>query len=737
MSQEIEMIETGAENNNEKRFTFGVEGMTCASCVRIVERSLKKMDGVHFVSVNLGTEKAYVITDESVTFNDIESKIKSVGYKALEQVPDEEKIKKDFARAFKRMVIALVVMIPMTVLMVLHMAGFHFSWFVILEAVTAAFVLFVPGRGVIKSAYIAAVHFHANMDTMVAVAAFAAWVTSVLNLAGMDISSFGSISIMLVALHLTGRYIESKLKYNASGEIRSLLAMTPKHASVLQNEKIVKIPIESVNIDDLVVVRSGERIPLDGFVTEGSGYIDESMITGEPARVFREEGSELTGGTVLERGAITFRVTRIGDDTFLARMIKLVEDAQSSKVPIQAFADRVTNYFVPGVFTIAIVSALVWGFNYESLSPYLAWLSQHLPWIKADSGALSTSIFVFIAVLVIACPCALGLATPMALIAGSGLAAKQGLLIKNGESIQSAETVSVIFLDKTGTLTLGRPEVTETSLDDEAMAIALTLENVSIHPIAEAVQRFCLDKGIFPLRNITDIKEVAGEGVFASFNGEKYTLGRPLDTSVYSKMMAEGKTVVELRKGNFIAGYIAVSDPVKPDAVEAVAKIKNMGIKPVMLTGDSKATAEAVAALIGIDEFIAGVRPQEKLYVLQERQKLGERVCMVGDGINDAAALKAADIGIALGTGTDLSIESADIIITGGKLVSVPAAMKVSKITFSKIRQNLFWAFFYNIAALPAAVAGIMHPAIAEVCMIFSSMNVIINSASIRNKKIF
>ena len=731
------MSNTDKENKNEKRFTFGVEGMTCASCVRIVERSLKKMEGVHFVSVNLGTEKAYVITDENVSFHDIEKKVGSAGYKALEEVPDEDKIKKDFALAFKRMVIALSVMVPMSILMILHMAGFHLPHFVLLEALAAAFVLFVPGRGIIKSAYIAAVHFHANMDTMVSAGAFAAWVTALLNFAGMDISSFGTISLMLVALHLTGRYIESRLKHNASGEIRSLLSMTPKDASVMKDEKIIKVPIEGISIDDMVVVRTGERIPLDGIVTEGSGYIDESMITGEPVRVFREKDSEVTGGTVLEKGSLTFRVTRTGDDTFLARMIKLVEDAQSSKVPIQAFADRVTNYFVPAVFLIAFISALSWGLNYENMNPYLTWLSQYLPWVKADAGALSTSIFIFIAVLVIACPCALGLATPMALIAGSGLAAKQGLLIKNGEAIQSAETVDVIFLDKTGTLTHGRPEVTETGLDKDAMSIAMALENVSIHPIAEAVLRYCQVNGIVPVHGMEDVQETAGEGISGLYNGEKYILGRPLDASLYSEMMSQGKTVVELRKGDSVKGYIAVSDPVKDDASEAVVMIKALGIKPVMLTGDSRATAEAVAALVGIDEFIAGVRPQEKLYALQERQKLGEKVCMVGDGINDAAALKAADIGIALGTGTDLSIESADIIITGGKLTSVPAESKISRITFSKIRQNLFWAFFYNLAALPAAVAGIMHPAIAELCMILSSINVILNSAGIRNKKVF
>jgi Cu+-exporting ATPase len=722
--------------NNEKRFTFGIEGMTCASCVRIVERSLKKMDGVHFVSINLGTEKGYVITGPDISFEDIKKRIDSTGYKGLQNVPDAEKVEKDFKAAKWRMIVSLIFMIPLTVGMIFHMSGFHLPWFIAVEFAAGAVVLFWPGRFIFKGAYIAAVHAHANMDTLVATGALASWITSFLFLVGIDISSFGSLSVMLVSIHLTGRYIESRLKYSASGEIRALLAMRPKEASILMNGEIVKAPAESIPVGAFLVVRSGESIALDGIITEGNGYIDESMITGEAERVFRKSGEEVTGGTILEQGSLKVEVLRAGDDTFMARMIKLVEDAQSSSVPIQAFADRVTGVFVPVIFLIAIIAGLIWGLNYDVMRGILVYLSQYIPWVNPDAGALSTGVFIFIAVLVIACPCALGLATPMALIAGSGLAARNGLLIKNGEAIQKAGEIKTIFFDKTGTITEGKPAVAGTSLDEKTLGIVLALENVSIHPIAESVKKYCFEKNITADDGVTDIEERAGTGVFGLLNGEMVSVESPENPELYSSLMDAGETVFEFKKAGVLQGYISVSDPVKSDSAAAVSLIKSLGIVPVMLTGDSERTALAVAAKIGIDRVISRVRPEQKLFAVQDEQKKGNMVCMVGDGINDAAALKAADIGIALGTGTDLSIESADIIITGGRLSSVPAAINISKITFKKIRQNLFWAFFYNIVAIPAAFIGVLHPAIAELCMILSSINVILNSISIKNIKI-
>lgn len=718
--------------NNENRFTFGVEGMTCASCVRIVERSLKKMEGVHFVSINLGTEKGYVITDSNITFDDIKERVDSTGYRALPDVPDAEKVEKDFRRAKGRMLLSLAVFLPVTLLMSLHMSGFHMPWFVPFEFIAGAFVILGPGRGVFKGAYIAASHAHANMDTLVATGAVASWITAPLHMSGMDISSFSSLSVMLVSLHLTGRYIESRLKFRASGEIRALLAMRPRTAFLITESGTVEVPAENVPAGSMLAVRSGERIPLDGIIADGEGFIDESMITGEPQRVHRKAGEEVTGGTVLESGHIRLEVTHTGEDTFLARMIKLVEDAQSSSVPIQGFADRVTGIFVPAIFILALVSGGAWMIFYDSLRPYLQELSHYLPWVNAGAGGLSTGVFVFIAVLVIACPCAMGLATPMALIAGSGLAAKNGLLIKNGEAMQKAGSIDVIFLDKTGTITSGTPEVVFTNLDDSALSKALALEAVSIHPVAEAVKKYCELRGIRPELPVTGISEKAGEGISGMADGREIFIGRPSYSEKYAEHMSRGETVIEFRDGNGPAGFISIADPVKNDSADAVKNIRDLGIKPVMLTGDSRETAEAVAHATGIDEIISGVRPEQKLFEIQEYQKKGKIVGMVGDGINDAAALRAADLGIALGTGTDLSIESADIIITSGRLTAVADAISISRSTYRKIRQNLFRAFIYNIIAVPAAVAGLLHPAIAETAMILSSVNVIINSMTIR-----
>lgn len=722
----------GTETGNENRFTFGIEGMTCASCVRIVDRSLRKMPGVKFVSINLGTEKGYVITEPGVSIDDIIANINSTGYRGLSEVPDEEKVMKDFKRSRRMMVESLAVMIPLTVLMILHMTGMHLPWFPALEAAAALFVLLRPGRGVIKGASIAAVHFHANMDSLVLMSAFFAMLTSFLHISGINISSFGSISVMLVSLHLTGRYIESRLKYNATSEVRALLAMKPREAFIVRDGNIINVPVENITAGETVAVRSGERVPLDARITEGSCTVDESMITGEPGRVLRKEGDELTGGTVVESGSVKAEVIRTGEDTFLARMIRLVEDAQSSKVPIQAMADRITGMFVPAIFIIAAFSGFIWWINYERFMPFLSWASNYIPWITTSAGAESTAAFIFIAVLVIACPCALGLATPMALIAGSGLAARNGLLIKNGEAIQTAGSITTVFLDKTGTITEGKPSVVSHTVLPEHLPVLLALENSSIHPLSSAIKEFCAGLNINPQNNVSGLKETPGSGVAGTSGSKEYFIGRPLDNSIYSSMMSRGETVMELRINGAPSGYISVADPVKSDSAEAVTKLKDLGVRPVMLTGDSDETARAVANTVGIDDVISRVKPEEKLFRVQEIQKQGGHVCMVGDGINDAAALKAADLGIALGTGTDISIESADIIITAGRLTAVPAAISISRITFTKIRQNLFRASVYNIIAIPAAIIGLMHPAVAEICMILSSVSVILNSTGIR-----
>ena len=627
---------------------------------------------------------------------------------------------------------SLAVMVPLSVSMVMNMTCLQITWFPAVEAAAALFVLLWPGRSILRGASIAAVHLHANMDTLVFMSAFFAMLTSFLHISGVKINSFGSISVMLVSLHLTGRYIESRLKFNASSEVRALLAMKPRHAFIMRDGNIVNAAAESIATGEIIAVRSGERVPLDARITGGSCTVDESMITGEPARVLRRAGDELTGGTVVESGSVKAEVIRTGEDTFLARMIRLVEDAQSSRVPIQAMADRVTGIFVPAIFIIALLSAFTWWLNYDGFMPFLQWLSNYIPWVQAGSGPESTAVFIFIAVLIIACPCALGLATPMALIAGSGLAVRSGLLIKNGEAIQTAGSITTVFLDKTGTITEGKPSVVSHTVAPELLPVVLTLENNSIHPLSSALKEYCAARNIQPQNGITGITETPGSGITGTAGNNEYFIGMPADSATCSSMMARGVTVMEFRINGTPAGYILAADPVKEHSAEAVMRLKALGMRPVMLTGDSEETARAVAADVGIEVFFSRVRPEEKLFRVQEVQKQGGRVCMVGDGINDAAALKAADLGIALGSGTDISIESAGIIITGDRLTAVPDSISISRITFTKIRQNLFRASVYNLVAIPAAIMGLMHPAVAEICMILSSTSVILNSTGIK-----
>jgi P-type Cu+ transporter len=707
--------------------TFSVEGMTCASCVRIVERTLKKMDGISYVSVNLANEKALVLSEQPIDIELVKKTITDTGYTYREKSPTEDLLTRRFRAAKKRFILALSVTIPLMILMILHMSGIHIPGFLYIELFASAFVLFVPGSSVLKGAWIAVSHKHTNMDTLVSLGAIFSWLTVGPALFGLPILSFGSISAMLIAFHLTGRYIESRLKYRAAADIRTLLDVQSKNALVINPEgKELTVPVEAV--------KTGERIPLDGIVKSGTALVDQSMISGEPLPIRRDGGEEVIGGTLVTQGVLTVEVTKVGEDTFLANMIKLIEEAQSASVPIQAFADRLTNIFIPIVFSLAIISALAWGFLYPFLQDYLSSISTYLPWIVNDAGAFSSAAAVFVAVLVIACPCALGLATPMALIAGSGAAAKRGIIIKDGEAIQGAKDIEVILLDKTGTITSGKPVVSETNLEfDDLLAVA-SVENYSTHPLAAAIAEYAAAQTNNPLPEAEQVVETAGKGISGVVNGSTYFLGRPpADNPDYTRLMETGSTVIAVWKNEEPVGFIAVSDTIKPEAKNVIAILKKSGITPVMVTGDQDITAQAVAAQVGIETIHAGLHPEDKLDILRSYQKAGKKVAMVGDGINDAAVLKAADLGIALGTGTDLSIESADTVIVSGSLTRIPDTMDLSRLTFRKIRQNLFWALIYNAVALPLAMAGLLHPAIAEIAMTFSSINVILNSMKIRS----
>lgn len=725
--------------SNDRRYSFGVEGMTCASCVRIVENQLKKVPGVEIASVNLATGKAYVVSSPSVTFDILGKAVNDAGYKPLKEAPTEDIIELKFRRSRKDLIVAAAITIPVMVLMIIHMAGVHLPWFLPVELAAGLLVLLWPGRGTLKGASIALLHRHANMDTLVSLGAVSAWLTAPLAMAGLEIKSFGALSAMLIAFHLTGRYIEARLKSSAGREMRALMAMQIKEALVISDDgNRAALPIEAVKPGMRILVRTGERIPLDGRAAQGSGAVDESMINGEPIPRMIKEGDPVIGGTVLETGSLEVMVEQPTQEGYLSRMIKLIEEAQSSRVPIQAMADRVAAVFIPVVFSAALISALVWYFFFPQLSGFLDWASTFIPWVSVTDPA-STAVFVFVATLVIACPCALGLATPMALVTGSSAAAKRGILIKSGEAIQQAGEIDVIFLDKTGTVTEGHPRVTRFTGNNEALLAAAKLEGDSLHPLGRAVTDYAQgkledSKALINDIEIRDFKETAGEGISGRIENNNWHIGRPNNPDNYIGEMNDGGTVIEIMKNFESAGVFIINDPIKADASLMVEELKLRKITPIMLTGDGERTAWAVASKVGIKQVHASVMPHEKLAILQEKQKIGLITSMVGDGINDAAALKAAEVGFAMGTGTDLSMESGDIILHGGDISKIIESIDLSKLIYKTIRQNLFWAFLYNALAIPLALSGLLHPALAEIAMTLSSINVISNSLRIGKK---
>ncbi|PNR97558.1 heavy metal translocating P-type ATPase [Petrotoga olearia] len=716
------------------KVSFSVQGMTCATCVKNVERALKKLDGVKYVSVNLATEKAVLISQEAIPMAKIKKAVSDVGYKVSEEMPTEDLIEKRFKESRKDMYLSLAFTIPLMVLMILNMSGLNIPFMLFIELIGAGATILIPGRKTLKSAWIALSHLHTNMDTLISLGAISAWATTLLAIAGLDILSFGTIAAMLITLNLIGRYIEARMKHSASREIKLLLSMKVDKANVITDEGVVELPIDTVKIGDLILVRTGEKIPLDGAIVEGQASINESMISGEPLPVSKGEKDSVVSGTIVESGLLKIKVEKVGEDTFLNQMIKLVEEAQSSKVPIQALADRITLYFIPTVFSLAVLSGILWFFQYETFQPFLINASNIIPWVLTDAGPLSTAIFSFVATLVIACPCALGLATPMALVAASSVSAKKGLIIKNGEAIQMAKDIDTILMDKTGTLTKGQPSVIEHNLDDETFLIISEIEKNSTHPLAKAIVEYAHEHIKNQNIKIEEIEEITGKGIVGTYKNNKYYIGKPRDAKPYQEFMENAETVIEVSKNEKIVGYIRIADEIKSDAVEAIKKLKEMGMEPIMVTGDNENTARAVAKKVGINKVFANISPQNKVEIVRKYQIEGKRVAMIGDGINDAAALKSSDMGIAIGNGTDLAIESADVIISQGEISKVIDAIKISEITFKKIKQNLFWAFFYNIIAIPLAMTAILHPAIAEIAMLFSSINVIYNSSRITKK---
>lgn len=713
---------------SENKMSFRVAGMTCTTCSRIVERTLSKVEGVTYASVNLATESAFVAADDSVTFEMLEAAVEKSGYKILKNTPaDIDDIK--YREARKDLFFILLIGIPMSVLMFMHMVmGIHYHWYGMMEVIAGGIAIFWGGRKTLRGAWIALAHAHTNMDTLIAISAAASWATALMNLAGLDIPSFGTIGVMILMLHLTGRYIESHLRDRAAKQVKALMTLQPREARVVSEENTLMVPIEAVKPDTIIQVNPGERIPLDGVVIEGLSGVDESLLTGESQPVAKDTGSDVTGGAMNLSGVLLIKTTKVGEDTFLSKMLDLVREAQGSKVPLQDLADRITLIFVPAVISLAVISALIWYFFFDSLSLYVAPLAAYLPWPTAFVSPVSAAAYSFVATLVIACPCALGLATPLALVVSTGEASKNGLLIRNAEAIQTLHEVDHAILDKTGTLTLGEPEVIEWELPEEAIPFVCALESNSGHPAAKAVVNRL---GIGEFEKPESAEEVPGEGITGRWGNDEWFVGRPLNRSRWTAKSALARTIVEVRKNGEPIGFFAISDPIRSDSKEAVSELARLGITTVMATGDGMEAALEIADQAGIENVRWEVRPEDKLSIIREAQSKGKKVLMAGDGINDAAALKGAHVGVAMGGGMDLAVDSADIVILKGGISKIVSAVKISDKTWQVIRQNLFGAFFYNIIAIPLAMLGLLHPLAAEIAMAASSITVILNSLRI------
>ncbi|HDP95202.1 MAG TPA: heavy metal translocating P-type ATPase [Candidatus Aminicenantes bacterium] len=728
------MSEKDSTATNESRLSFGIRGMTCATCARRIEQRLSKTPGVDFVSINLATERGFVTGSPALTLEKVGQSVREAGYNIDTEPPGQDVADRHFRRARANLFRALLITLPVTLLMILHMSGIHVRGIPWIEVVSGILLWAFPGRGTLRSAWIALVHRHTNMDSLVVMGSAAAWATGLMNGLGAPVLSFGSLATMLPALHLSGRYVESRLRRRAASAIHGLLALQPDEVDLIHESGTIRVPSESVKPESLIRVRSGERIPLDGTVANGRGLVDEAMVSGEPTPVPKNEGDAVISGTILQSGSLEIVVTHVGADTFLSRMIRLVEEAQSSKVPIQALADRITLVFIPVVTACALAAGAAWFWAYPHLQPLLQRAASWLPWVVWDAGAASTAIFAVVATLVVACPCALGLATPMALTTGSGAAAQRGLIIRNGEAIQMSQEMDALLLDKTGTLTQGHPRVVENTLSPEMVGVAAALEHHSIHPLAEAVVRYAESIHAPIPSRVEQIRETAGQGISGRVNGNRFYLGRPEKSGDYPHWLRAGYTVVELRRDEHAMGGLATADTLREDSAVSVARFRKEGIRVIMVTGDHEAAARAVAKAAGIDEVFAGLTPEEKVEIVHRLQRKGLQVGMVGDGLNDAAALKTADVGIAVGEGTDLAMESADMVIVRGGLSRVADAVDISRITFRAIRRNLFWAFFYNLLAIPLAMAALLHPLVAEAAMFFSSANVVLNASRVPGK---
>lgn len=746
-------------SENKKKYNLPVGGMTCASCVARVEKVLSKTDGLENVNVNFATENvSFEITKNDINLEDIAANLESYGYTLLidkvknpsdQKISEQNSVKKvelnlwEYDQLVKEFKFSLLFTIPIFLIsMFIHPTNLFVikpeTIHKILFLMTIP-VMFISGKRFFIVFWKNIKHLTFEMNSLVAIGTGSAFIYStiatlfpeIISSKGITPNVYFETAAVIITLILLGKVLESRAKKKTNTAIQKLLEIKPKEASVIIDNIERKIPLDQLEIGQIVIVKPGEKIPTDGIIIKGYSTVDESMITGESIPIEKSEGAKVIGGTLNKNGTFNFRITALGDNSVLGQIIKLVESAQGSKAPIQKLADKVASYFVPAVIVIALITFLTWLF-------------------LASENNFVVALINFVAVLIIACPCALGLATPTAIMVGTGLGANKGILIKNGESLEIAHKLTTIVLDKTGTITEGFPTVTEFFVKDFdknlLLDILYSIENKSTHPIAEAIVKYT-KVNHSKLLNIESFENLSGFGISAIVNGENVILGNKKlveENSLsinpflieYKKLTEEGKSIVFISINNKIVGMLAIEDAIKPTSIKAIKELKNLGLEVIMLTGDNNVTAKVIADRINIGKYFAEVLPNQKSELIFKLQQEGKIVAMVGDGINDAPALVKANLGIAIGTGTDVAIESADITFVKGDLMNVTSAIKLSKQTIKTIKQNLFWAFIYNIVGIPLAAIGILSPMIGALAMSFSSVSVISNSLRLKKYKI-
>lgn len=740
-----------------------VPGMGSDHCAGIVKTSLARLDGVGEVQTNLATHRVEIRYDAGrLRPEDLRAAVERAGYDVT-AVQEQARSRSATAGvdaeddylglAWRRFVTAAVPTTLIMVLMAVHMFAAPVPGYLLIIAVLAFPVVFLYGGfATHRSAWRSLTNRTANMDVLISMGSLPPYLIGLVGFV-YPMTSFIEMASTIMTFHMLGRYLETRAKGQASQAIRRLITLGAKTAMVERDGVEVEVPIAELAVGDLMVVRPGSKVPTDGEIVSGNSHLDEAIATGESVPVEKGPGDAVIGATINKEGLLRIRATRVGADTFLSQVIRLVEQAQGSKVPIQEFADRVTARFVPAVIVISFASFGMWLLLADTLHPVLAWGAGIFPWVDPSLSPLMTGVLAAVAVLVIACPCALGLATPTALMVGSGLGAERGVLIRSGEAIQTLRNIKAVVLDKTGTITRGQPSLTDVAAaagfdEERVLRAAATVEAGSEHPLGQAVVTGARERGI-DLPPVDDFISITARGVQGVVEGETVHVGSrrllrenaiSIDEAVEAQLTAleeTGKTAMLVAIGGRCAGLVAVADTIKDDSAAAIAALHDLGVHVVMITGDNERTARYVAAQVGIDEVESGVLPEGKVDAIRAlQQRFGDHVAMVGDGINDAPALKQANVGIAIGAGADVAIEAADVTLVKGELTRAVEAIRLSRATFAKIVQNLFWAWFYNAAAIPIAALGLLHPMIGVIAMTTSSLSVIGNSLLLKRARV-